>query len=143
MLALRLLVRGASIDADFLESELPDTKVIALSMRDYPEMRPHRSDAAFNQLGTSIADLFSVACTTNMHEFDLRQAQGNGDFKARDNSAKISSTPELVSAETTTPTAQPASSAPFGAKREIPKFERVRGGPGRSYIRPQRQAFGS
>ena len=71
MLALRLLVRGASIDADFLESELPDTKVIALSMRDYPEMRTHRSDAAFNQLGTSIAALFLAACTTNMHEIDF------------------------------------------------------------------------
>ena len=32
---------------------------------------------------------------------------------------------EFVSAETTPPTAQPASSGPFGAKREIPKFERV------------------
>jgi hypothetical protein len=53
---------------------------------------------------------------------------GQPDFKARDNSAEISSTPELVSAETTAPTAQPASSGPFGAKREIPKFERVRGG---------------
>ena len=39
---------------------------------------------------------------------------------------------ELVSSETTAPTAQPAGSGPFGAKREIPKFERVRGGPGRA-----------
>ena len=33
-------------------------------------------DAPFNQLGISNADLFSAACTTNMREFDLRQAQG-------------------------------------------------------------------
>jgi hypothetical protein len=38
----------------------------------------------------------------------------------------------LSSAETTAPTAQPASSGLFGAKREIPKFERVRGGAGRT-----------
>jgi hypothetical protein len=35
------------------------------------------------------------------------------DFKARDNSAEISTTPKSVSAETTAPTEQPASSGPF------------------------------
>ena len=43
-----------------------------------------------------------------------------------------SSTPELVSTETTASTSQPASSGPFGAKREILRFERVRGGPERT-----------
>jgi transposase InsO family protein len=37
--------------------------------------RMHRSGASFNQKDASNANLFSVACTTNMREFDLRQAQ--------------------------------------------------------------------
>ena len=37
--------------------------------------RTHQSDAPFSQQGPSKRDLFSAACTTNMSEFDLRQAQ--------------------------------------------------------------------
>jgi hypothetical protein len=44
----------------------------------YPLARTRRSDASFNQLDALNADLFSAVCTTNMREFDLRQAQATG-----------------------------------------------------------------
>src|SRR3954468_22310569 len=55
-------------------------------------------------------------------------------FQGQRQLAEIPSTPELVSAETTALRAKPTCSGPFGAKREIPKFERVRGG-GRTQYR--------
>src|SRR3954463_6987148 len=54
---------------------------------------------------------------------------GNQDFEGRDNSAEIPSMPELVSAETAMPTAEPANWGPFGTQQETARFERVRGGP--------------
>jgi hypothetical protein len=53
---------------------------------------------------------------------DTVSVAGQPDFKARDNSAEISSALELVSPETTAPTAKPASSWPFGLLRRKHSF---------------------
>ena len=57
---------------------------------------------------------------------------GNGIPPPRDSWPKIASRPENVSAETETPTSKPANCGPLASLREIFRFERVRGGPGRT-----------
>ena len=56
---------------------------------------------------------------------------GNGIPPRRDRWPKIGSGREKVSAETEPPTSKPANCGPLASLREIFRFERLRGGPGR------------
>jgi hypothetical protein len=65
--------------------------------------------------------------------------RGNGILPPRDRPPKIAVRPETVSAETETPVQEPANCGLLGRLREISRFERVRGGPGRTTSFPQNQ----
>jgi hypothetical protein len=57
--------------------------------------------------------------------------RGNRIPRPRDKPPKIAFRPETVCAETETQPQEPANCGLFGRLREISRFERVRGGPGR------------
>jgi hypothetical protein len=83
-------------------------------------------------------DVFHVVATTSEQsssKIDLHR--GNGIPRPRDKRPKIAFRPETVFAETKAQTQKPAHCGLLGRLREICRFERLRGGPGR--IRTSKQ----
>jgi hypothetical protein len=74
-------------------------------------------------------DILAVPC--KYRPSNPRKLVGR-DSPRRDRWPKIGSGREKVSAETEPPTSKPANCGPLASLREIFRFERLRGGPGRS-----------
>src|SRR3954447_5525831 len=63
--------------------------------------------------------------------------RGNGIPRPRDKPPKLAFRPETVSAETETQPQEPANCGPLASLREIFRFERLRGGAGRTQTQSQ------
>jgi hypothetical protein len=78
----------------------------------------------------SAGALYEVAAASDQSSSNLHR--GNGIPRPRDKPPKIAFRPETVSAETETQPQEPANCGLLGRLREICRFERLRGGAGRT-----------